>query len=439
MKRCRFFALPVLLALMIMMSSVSFAFTTASKPPITADDTELKWSLRLGTDYKSASSIPTIFGDYLYVMSGTKLYKLDKENGNTIKTADLAGRPTYAYIPVLVSGNTVFCPIGDGVIQAFNADTLALLWSYTDTLGGQALTPIACFDGKIYTGFWNTDTTDANFVCLDAANGKCSWSLTRKGGYYWAECAKSGNFIVIGGEDGTENDDGANKIYSVTASEGTVVGSADIVGDMRSGVANSGGALYFMTKGAFLYKTSLNSDGSFTPVKSVSLTGYGTSTPSVYNGRVYVGIQGSGLNDGIVAAYDAQTLEEVSSVHTPGFPQSQLLICTGYDTPVIYATCNNGPGGIVAVTYGANDTLGAEQIFIPAEESRSFCISTITADDSGVLYYKNDSGTIFAVGHKSDDTSESKKTIIDYIRQFFTRISQLFTRIIRIIKSIFRF
>ena len=60
----------------------------------------------------------------------------------------------------------IFAPLADGRVQAFNAETLESLWVYQDTLKGQSLSPITYSDGYIYTGFWNAETKDANYVCI---------------------------------------------------------------------------------------------------------------------------------------------------------------------------------------------------------------------------------------------------------------------------------
>lgn len=60
----------------------------------------------------------------------------------------------------------IFAPLADGRVQAFNAETLESLWVYQDMLKGQSLSPITYSDGYIYTGFWNAETKDANYVCI---------------------------------------------------------------------------------------------------------------------------------------------------------------------------------------------------------------------------------------------------------------------------------
>ena len=61
---------------------------------------------------------------------------------------------------------------------------------------------------------------------------------------------------------------------------------------------------------------------------------------------------------------------------------------------------------------------------MPDEENGEYCISTITSDSEGNLYYKNDSGNIFAVGHKR----ENKSFFETLLRLILSVISQIFGR-----------
>ena len=425
-----------ILAFAVLFSSSSFALTVNVNPPFTAEETAEKWVMSLGTDYKNAPSIPVLSGRYIYCMSGKSILKIDKETGETVKTGSMSDRPTYAYVPVTVAAGKVFCPIGDGVIEAFDAETLKKLWTSTDTLGGQALTPISYYDGKIYTGFWNSDIADANFDCIDAANGEIIWSLTRKGGYYWSTCARQGDYLIIGGDGGEDEFDEQNFISSVNIANGTVADTADVTGDVRSGITVSGTDIYTVTKGAKLYKTSIDAEGKFGEIKSASLIGYSTSTPAVYGGKIYIGLSGNERNEGYVAEFDAETLTMTANIKTAGFPQCEMLIATGGDRPVIYSTYNYGPGGVLAITVNGGK-MQAEEIYTPPVGKRSYCISTIQADENGDLYYKNDSGNVFALTHAKSEEPEPEPEPQE--KTFFEKVIDFFRAIIAFFRNLFSF
>lgn len=427
----------LILAAVMLFSASSFAAVQGVKPPRTADETAEKWVASLGTSYADAPSIPVLSGDFIYCMSGKKIVKLDKESGETVASGNMSGRPTYAYVPVTVADGKVFCPIGDGVIEAFDAETLEKLWTSTDPLGGQAMTRIRYQDGRIYTGFWNSDVDDANFDCIDASDGSIIWSIARKGGYYWAECAIKDDYLILGGEDGDDAFDAPNLICCVKLSDGSITDTAEITGDVRSGITVSGGDIYLVTKGARIYKTSIGSDGKFGEIKSGTMPYYSTSTPVVYGGKIYVGYSGSTRTEGYIGEFDAETLTLTASVKTPGFPQCEMLVATGYDSPVIYSTYNCGPGGVLAVTVNGGK-MQAQEIYTPPSGKQNYCISTILADENGDLYYKNDSGNVFALTFKTEEPGpgaddnpdpgpeEHEKTILEIIFDFFRMIIAFF-------------
>jgi hypothetical protein len=67
-------------------------------------------------------------------------------------------------------------------------------------------------------------------------------------------------------------------------------------------------------------------------------------------------------------------------------------------TVYVYFTQNYTPGGVYYIEDNAamTESSGIRTLFLP-ETGKQFCMSSIAADDSGTLYYSNDSGTLFAL------------------------------------------
>ncbi len=420
--------LSLLLCLIIILSSIvsASAAITQTETPISADESRLKWSVKLGTGYTNSPSTPAVYGDYVLTMVGSTLYKLSSENGEIIKTAEMCSAPSFSYTPVLVANNKIFCPLEGGIVQAFDLNTMKSLWIYTDSLGGQSLSPIIFDNGKVYTGFWNDEEVNANFVCLNAESGKLEWNYIQKGGFYWAEPAVTGNFIVVGGDNGSDDVYSVSSLKSFNKTTGKLIDSAEIIGDQRSGITSKDGYLYLVTKGCYLYKAKLDSYGKFSSVKSVALSGSSTSTPTVYGGKIYIGVQSSGFG-GSMCVFDCDSLGIINTVTMNGYPQSEMLLTTAYDDVYIYSTYNAGPGGITVIN---GSTFASEQLFVPEEGSKGYCISPVSAADNGTLIYKNDSGTIFAVGNvNSEETEES--SIFMLIIKLFVSVINLFLSMLK--------
>lgn len=430
----------LLFALPIQASAATYVSNSqivSASTPASAENTELAWSVKLGTSYKNAPSTQTVVGDTLIVMSGKKLLKLDAKTGKTLKSADMVDMPSYGYTSPAYADGVIYCPLDNAKIQAFNFKTMKSMWVYTDSLGGQSLTPITYDKGCIYTGFWNDEDRKANYVCIDVTDEnkketheakKAVWTYSNLGGFYWAGCAVVGENVVFGCDDGTVYANKNSKVVLLNKKSGKTVDTLPIVGDQRSTITYLDGVIYFTTKAGYLYSVKLTASGTFndSSVKRLSLGGASTSTPLVYNCRIYLGVQGNGFGPGYFKVVDAAKLSIIYSAQTKGYPQGQFLLSDAYlkDTGkvYIYLTYNNAPGGVTMFTDSVGQTKAEKQeLFTPSGEMSNYCISSIVSDGDGTIFYKNDSGCIFALKNKTEKISFFKR-IFNAILNFFKRI-----------------
>lgn len=405
-------------------SDVNMAITSVNTPK---DKVSLKWSTKLGTGWGAAPSVPIVVDNKIVVMSGKKLCMLDAQSGEIVKEAEMAAVPNFGYTPPTYANGMIFCPLTNGTVQAFNATTLESLWVYTDPSGGQALSPIAYSDGYIYTGFWNGESGEANYVCIDVTdyddeNDKepksAVWTHKQKGGFYWAGAVIVDDAVIVGTDDGdAEGTDAGSYLYSFNKENGEILSKialASDAGDQRSSIAYENGTIYFTTKGGYLYSAKVNSDGTIADIKGVNYNAQITSTPVVYKGKVYFGI-GSGIrtdgSEGSFVVADAETLEKIFEIEMMGYPQGSALLSTAYEESegmlYFYMTYNDRPGGIslVKVKTDAQTAADAQLVEIyDAAGFEEFSIASIVCGDDGTLYYKNDSGNFMAVATATADT-----------------------------------
>lgn len=248
------------------------------RTPITAEDTVLVWANKLGEGYSgSAVGSPIIVGGYLYTYSGTTVMKVDKETGLILKTGTMVGGSSFAINSATYAEGMIFIGLANGRVQAFNAETLESLWVYRDALGGQPNCPIAYADGYIYTGFWNSETKQANFACLSVTDEDATkateaklptWTYTHNG-FYWAGAYVNSDFVLVTTDDGADGYvTGRGSILSLNPKTGKLIDSlqATNVGDLRSSVCydEETEAYYFTSKGGDLYQVKVNADGTFT-------------------------------------------------------------------------------------------------------------------------------------------------------------------------------
>lgn len=368
------------------------ALVTQSAPPLTADEAVLLWKYVPGTGYRDAPSVPAFYEDKVYVMHHKTLDCLNAVTGEVEHSGSMTAAPSYAIVSVLCTDDTVYCPLGGGTVQAFSRDTLNSRWIYTDPLGGQALTSIVTDGTRIFTGFWNEEAEDANFVCLDAETGECLWRVTRKGGYYFATCLVVGDKVLLGGDNGTGGD-GDGLLLCLDKATGETLDSLSFSGDNRSAIAAYEGAYYFTTKAGLLYKVRLQNN-KLTLDASVNLPGASTSAPVGHGGKLYLGVQQG--RAGAVLTLDAESLQTLQTVSVAGYPQAEMLLVDSA-APYLIFTCNTPPGAL----YTLDPAKGtAEVLYTPEKGAQNYCISPVNVMPDGTLLYKNDSGAVFAVGKK---------------------------------------
>ncbi|MBR2780130.1 MAG: PQQ-binding-like beta-propeller repeat protein, partial [Eubacteriaceae bacterium] len=400
---------------------------TDAPTPVSAEEADLLWYTKMGENWSSAASVQIIVDDALIVMSGSVLYKVSLDTGQTLASSEMAAAPDWGYTPPTYARGMIFCPLGKGTIQAFNAETLEPLWIYQDPLKGQSISPIAYSDGYIYTGFWNGEVGDANYVCISITDEDptktdeaktASWTYTSNGGFYWAGAVVLGDYVVVGTDDGTRGFDGDSKLMCFDRHTGETVSSITLsgMGDQRSSIAydKDSGRVFFTTKNGYLASAMVDTQtGALTDLRSHAFPGsQSTSTPVVYKGRVYLGI-GAGIGAaGQFVCADAETLEPIYTVDLLGYPQCSMLLSTAYEEKgelYFYSTYNALPGGITLIKADAAGSSGQAVEIYDAAEAPEYCITSIICGADGTLYYKNDTGYVFAVGVA--DSSKVEKLI----------------------------
>jgi len=203
--------------------------------PTTIDNTSFRWAKKYGSGWGNAPSVQIIVDGKIVTMVNKKLYMIDPNTGDIVKSGDMVRAANWGYTPPTYADGMIFCPLANGTVQAFNAKTLESLWVYSDPLKGQSLSQITYSDGYLYTGFWNRETKKANYVCLSTTDEDpkqtnesktATWRHCEVGGYYWAGSVVINNAVIFGTDDG---EDGSthptSKLLSVDKKTGKVISS----------------------------------------------------------------------------------------------------------------------------------------------------------------------------------------------------------------------
>lgn len=443
----------------------SNAVTTA-KTPRFADEAQLYWANKKGSGYDSAAiGSPIIVDNNLIFSSGKYLYKMNKYTGEIIGTpGEMVATSNFNIIPPTYAEGLIFVGLSNGRVQAFNADTLESVWLYSDSLGGQPNSPITYKDGYVYTGFWRSETADANLVCLSVSDEiksekteskTATWTYTVPGGFYWSGAYVSDNFLIVGTDDGeTGYLSDTSSLLSIDPKTGVLIDKiSNLNGDIRSNVSYDEvtNRYYFTTKGGSFYSVSVDNNGKFMlddngvngyDLKEILLYNYSdsssspamsTSTPVVHNGRAYIGVSGasqfllySGHN---ITVLDLEKWEIAYTVRTMGYVQTSGLLTTAYEDEdgyaYIYFIENYTPGkvrvikdkpGVTSVVDPVKETVtnrdGTETVyecapvlFTPTGSQAQYAICSPIVDDDGTIYFKNDSAHMMALGSKIQSVS----------------------------------
>ncbi|MBQ8830152.1 MAG: PQQ-binding-like beta-propeller repeat protein [Oscillospiraceae bacterium] len=404
--------------------------------PISAEEGTLYWANQLGEGYDSnAVGSPIIVDGDIITYAGNMIYRVDAVSGEVLATGEMDHKSSFAITPPVYYEGMVFVALSNGAVQAFNAATLESLWVYTDALGGQPNCPLTVKNGYLYTGFWNQETQKANFICISVTDedptqekeAKCeTWYYSQVGGFYWAGAYVSDDFVIVGTDDGKAGySSQTSQLLMIEPLTGKLLDSwTGLDADIRCTVVYDEvtDAYYFTSKGGTFYCVQVE-NLKFVNKWTVELTnGKGgtpmsTSSPSVYNGRAYIGVSGVGQ----FSAYSGHNITVIDlnkraiayQVETHGYPQTSGLLTTAYEDEsgyvYVYFFDNMTPGKLRVIRDKAGQTAPdyvttegsyttAYALFTPTGDQAEYAICSPIVDEYGTVYFKNDSAHLMAFG-----------------------------------------
>lgn len=414
---------------------------TDAQIPTAAEDGTLYWANQIGSGYDAdAVGSPIIVDGDILTYASDKLYRIDTVTGEIKAVGMMDHKSSFSITPPVYADGMVFVALSNGTVQAFNAATLEGLWLYTDPLGGQPNCPLTVHNGYLYTGFWNSETGNANFVCLSITDENpaktkepktASWYYTQAGGFYWAGAYVCDDYVIVGTDDGKGGYiSQTSKLLLLDSLSGKVLDAwENLNADVRSTVVYDTvtNAYYFTSKGGTFYSTQVAKTAAgfaFTNQWSIALeNGTGgvpmsTCSPVVYNGRAYVGVSGSGQ----FSAYSGHNITVINlsnrkiayRVNTQGYPQTSGLLTTAYASDdggyvYIYYFDNMTPGKLRVLRDKAGQTKAdyltvehgkdtAYALFTPTGNQAQYAICSPIVDAYGTIYFKNDSAHLMAYG-----------------------------------------
>lgn len=393
---------------------------TGDSAPTGTEEDWVMWDLFTSTVSNSGGIdvAPIVVDDTVYAVSidGT-VWAVDRTSGDVIwknkvlkDSIPPLGTPAYGNGKLFVVSNKKN-------IYAFNAQTGKELWHDAvdtdiiigDVYNNQLITPITYSDGKIYFGEWMGSTSfGQKFYCYNE-DGTVCWtrSSSSNNGYYWCGAAVIDDYIVFGDAGG--NLTSVDKDTGETIDEFNVNDFFDFdssVKRIRSSInyQEDTGRIYATSEAGYCFMIGFDNDGTFDKKTSASAKiGRSTSTPAVYNGRVYVGTGSVLESSNLKTLYclDADSLKQIWSYDASGPIQASPAISTAYDDGdgevYIYFTANEANGKLYCLKdYTGNTKAILQWCYEPEDDTKQYTLQGVAISD-GWLYFANDAGYLFGI------------------------------------------
>ncbi len=389
--------------------NINTGYTTDSAP---VNEPELAWSNPTsGTGMGGICVTPIVADGAAYVIDYQGiLWSFDATTGIENWNTDLTeGSGTFELSTPAYNNGIVYAAVssgsegqGTGRVCAVYANSGSIReCKYYGLENYQLNTPITYADGKIYLGNSKYGTKNiSTYYCIDASDMTHEiWSRTAPylTGYYWAGAAIIEDYIVYG--------DDSSIVTCLYKDNGTFVDSIDVsttyvisVNKIRSSIVwnDEYDRIYFTSEGGYAFALGFDqTTGHFIPADNWSTSiGYSTSTPVVYNGRVYActgGVYGSG---GGIRCLDESNGNELHRA-SPNVSQSSPAISIIDGDVYAYFTTNVKNGSAYCYK-DTEDSLVQMWEWNPPEFDNENILQGMAIAD-GMVYFGTDYGRIYAL------------------------------------------
>ena len=377
----------------------------------------LKWAVKLGDGWQSSPTPPAVHGDYIYCAKTTKIVKINKHTGKTVKTADISKGQKFTIIPVKYieaapdngfTEDVIAVPLYNGKIQIFEADDLEsryITQGCAEAKNGiQLTTNIAYDNGYIYFGTWYGDEYDGCYYCYKAGEKTPLWTVKKKGGFYLSDADFVKGRVCFGSDNGLRSAAGGKStLFVCKKGEDYIAGEDPVVykdtvsmeGNCRAAVVSDGSSIFTVTQAGKAYKFDMSGDRTLTKVCEKDLGAPSTGRATIYKGVIYYC-----LGDSTIVSLRTDDLSQINKTATPGYVQGGVAVSTAKEDEeglFIYGSYNKEPAGLFAVNVAVTGEFKSSKIlFTPPSSMKQYNMTPIILDGSEI-YYRNDSGNIMAL------------------------------------------
>ncbi|HJH27482.1 MAG TPA: hypothetical protein C5S37_12155 [Methanophagales archaeon] len=360
-------------------------------------DPELGWrAFTYGSEWSNGIDVtPIIAGEMVYVFAANgSIWAFEKTSGDLIWQNETTGGNLQTSTPAYGDGK-IFVAATSGDLFAFNATTGEELWNVHVT-DGNFECPITYFDHKIYIGEGlKGGVTTKYYYCYDD-NGTEVWkhATDDTAAFLWCGASVVGDYLVYPTYEG--------RLISLYKNNGTLTDEVDLtselsfskpdLGKIRASVTYHDGYIYTTSeKGqpvGYVWKVKFD-NGKFTDDGWSTANGFSTSTPVVYDGKVYVGQGEHGFTGNLTCLNDSSG-EIIWSYFVDAGVKSSPAVSIRGGKPYLYFTTAKTNGSLYCLN--ADGTLAWE--YNPPDEGYILQGAAISV---GSVYFGTGAGYIYCL------------------------------------------
>ncbi|MFB3765631.1 MAG: PQQ-binding-like beta-propeller repeat protein, partial [Methanotrichaceae archaeon] len=326
------------------------AINSGSSSDRVPDNPAILWS----ADIQRMETTPVISSDLVYTLAGNgSVFAFDKNTGGLRWRSQLDGW-VFQMSPLACSGEKIFAATDSGVLASLDALTGKVLWK-RDLTDKRFEAPLNYVDGQLFLGEGSAyGAGQKKFFCFDENGTEC-WNVSRNTtGYAWCGACRAQDYLVFGQHDG--------RIFCVNRLSGKVSDELNLSdssrmsfsrekpGRIRASAAFKDGYVYITSEisaeEGYAWKIGLdNNTGKFEDQGWSSPVGFSTSTPTVYKGRVYLGLGEHG-HPGALACLNDSSGDLIWSYPVEAGVKSSPSISTADEAPKILFTTAQVNGSV---------------------------------------------------------------------------------------------
>lgn len=331
--------------------------------------------IRFSTGETETAGVPLAYKEFLLSPTGNKIHKIEEKNGETVSSAELDEK---------VSEDCRGAVINDVLIQPARTKLFAVelenMSVKCSKQFGEITTDVAVIDDLVYFGAKIGE--EYSFICADLSKSlEILWEYKSESAV--TSGALFGDFVVFGAGE---------KLVSHSKTEDKF--TENEIGARLEHIYTGKYAVFMTAENGTLYKVRLEDDGKTEADSLVSLEIGGSLTaPAEYENKLFV----SSTNGFHVI--DALNMEMIKTYPELKNGCAPVISCgNGFRAYVVAPVESEGKWYLYSVL-SSDDELSVSEIV----KIIDFNNGKIAVSDSGIMYFRDANGQIYALGIRQND------------------------------------